>query len=169
MDCAMQSFSAPIIPIHHFFLEEKFLWKTDAQAVKKTPSITLRKDFLYAQTAVIAKKGETLLMNPRKVSKNLKISSLYYDSLTDTMAVPYIRLRGRWLKKFGFSIGQLIVVSAGKRRITITPVLEVKNNESERENGQISTLQKTTCKGLRGNGSKIRTRIAVKSLQKNLF
>lgn len=38
-----------------------------------------------------------------------------------TSFVPFIRLRGKWLEKAGFNIGQRIKVYVSKKRLLITP------------------------------------------------
>lgn len=157
-------------PHHHiFFGGKQFLWKKNAHLVMKKPFFTLKRDFLCAQTAATQKKGDSL-MNGFKTSKKLRISRLYYNNgFTETGAVPYIRLRGYWLKRHGFNIGQLISVCAEDGKISITPVLEVRKSENQLKNGQVNSLPQKACQGIGGNGSKARNCITAKQFQNDLF
>lgn len=135
----------------------------------KKPFVTQKRDFLYAQTAATQKKGDSL-MNGFKTSKKLWISRLYYNNcFAETSPVPYIRLRGYWLKRHGFSIGQPISVCIEDGRICITPVLEVRKSENQLKNGQVNSLPQKACQWIGGNGGKTRNRITAKQFQNNLF
>lgn len=58
----------------------------------------------------------------------LTIASSSYDYQCDGRwprppVVPYLRLRGYWLDRAGFSAGQRVVVSVSSGCITITPAI----------------------------------------------
>ena len=49
------------------------------------------------------------------------INALYYDGRgLGINAVPYIRLRGRWLRRLGYQIGERIVVEAHGNQLIIS-------------------------------------------------
>jgi toxic protein SymE len=62
--------------------------------------------------------------------RNLTISSEYYVQLwpnghLKSNSVPFIRLKGLWLRELGFEVGDLVTVCAKKGELIITPANEV--------------------------------------------
>ena len=56
-------------------------------------------------------------------TKRMTIGHLYYESryqTTEQRAVPFIRIRGRWLKRLGYRIGERIVVEAHGNQLIIS-------------------------------------------------
>lgn len=51
--------------------------------------------------------------------------SFYRSSRRPPSSVPYLRLRGYWLKQAGFAVGQKVDVDIIDGRLTITPIKEV--------------------------------------------
>lgn len=51
--------------------------------------------------------------------KKLKIGSLYQQTQKKSKKVPYIRLSGEYLSKYGFNQGQVITVHLQKGKIVI--------------------------------------------------
>lgn len=64
-------------------------------------------------------------------SHKLKI---YQGNGRNYAPVPEIRLKGKWLESFGFSIGDIIQADCKKGQITITK-LNQKTEEERNENG----------------------------------
>jgi hypothetical protein len=50
-----------------------------------------------------------------------RFTDVYRDWL-DTSEVPQIIVKGRYLEKFGFSLGMPVMVSVENGKITITPI-----------------------------------------------
>ena len=59
------------------------------------------------------------------MSRLIKIGYSFYtyrhDQRPPPPAVPYLRLRGHWLRQAGFSVGQKVSVQVTDRCITIVP------------------------------------------------
>jgi len=58
--------------------------------------------------------------NPRKKLRRLKMSYACTDN--PKVDVPYLRLRGRWLKEAGFDVGRNVRIEVGEGRLTIETV-----------------------------------------------
>lgn len=58
-------------------------------------------------------------------ARSYKVSAQWYDaidSMSRAEAVPYIQLRGRWLRDIGFVIGAKLAVEAKEGIITLTVI-----------------------------------------------
>lgn len=50
----------------------------------------------------------------------MTISYAYHETETKSVAVPYIRIKGKWLQELGFLKGQKIRVQAVDKKLIIT-------------------------------------------------
>ena len=68
------------------------------------------------------------------MERKLTVSSLYVGQKSEYESnfFPFIRLSGRWLERAGFSLGQTVSVLVESGKLTITPVVETKDLESNR-------------------------------------
>lgn len=58
--------------------------------------------------------------NPSKKPRRLKVS--YASTDKPRVNVPYLRLRGRWLKDAGFDIGRNVRIEVSEKRLMIETV-----------------------------------------------
>ena len=82
-------------------------------------------------TTVLQSDADTCAVTPQRApaakARRLKVSASAlrpstWVPPTSSRLVPYLRLRGRWLKAAGFTIGQNVRVEVGEGRLLIEPV-----------------------------------------------
>lgn len=62
-------------------------------------------------------------IEPKKRMRTFTITEDYYDTLYyGREFIPFIRLRGKWLKEIGFKSGQRILVKISENHLVITPL-----------------------------------------------
>ena len=56
----------------------------------------------------------------KKAIRKIKISKAYQQTSRESVSIPYIRIKGKWLKDFGFTQGQNICIQAADKKLVIT-------------------------------------------------
>ena len=67
--------------------------------------------------------NDKTMENTRKLKIHTKHQPRAYSR---TIAIPEIRLEGKWLEKLGFTKGQMVIVTQKKNKLIITPIKEQK-------------------------------------------
>lgn len=59
-------------------------------------------------------------MTMKKDTRKITISYSYLETQDKVERIPFIRLRGKWLASFGFTLGQKISVQTSDKKLIIT-------------------------------------------------
>jgi len=87
---------------------------------KMKPTKTARIEFDAHRTPKREK-----LVKPSHSIRTLSVEHVSYNLESgDSATCPFIRLKGRWLARAGFTVGSRVVVSVCRGRLTIIPLLK---------------------------------------------